>query len=211
MSKRIRHHVNPLRLDFYATGAQRVELPADRPVEVELGCADARWLFERAAADPNLALVGVEIREELVKLVQRRVRASGLDHRLRVVYANINQDLDTLFAGGSVARFVINFPDPWFKQRQRKRRLMTDELVRDLWRKLRAGGEVFFQSDVWDLALDAMDVLERADDAFENVRGPWSFLGKNPYGVRSKREANCQEEGRAIWRMLYRKMGLSPR
>jgi tRNA (guanine-N7-)-methyltransferase len=209
MSKRIRHHVNPLRLDFYTTGAQRVELPADRPVEVELGCADARWLFERAASDPNLALVGVEIREELVKLVQRRAQAAGLD--LRIVFANINQDLETLFAGGSVARFVINFPDPWFKQRQRKRRLMTDELVRVLWSKLRTGGEVFFQSDVWDLALDAMDVFERAADTFENVRGAWSFLGGNPYGVRSKREVNCEEEGRAIWRMLYRKKGLSPR
>jgi tRNA (guanine-N7-)-methyltransferase len=209
MSKRIRHHVNPLRLDFFATGAQRVELPADRPVEVELGCADARWLFERAKVDPSLALVGVEIREELVKLVQRRAQASGLD--LRIVFANINQDLETLFAGGRVARFVVNFPDPWFKQRQRKRRLVTDDLVRVLWTKLRAGGEVFFQSDVWDLALDAMDVFERADDAFANVRGAWSFLPRNPFGAQSKRELYCEEDRRPIWRMLYQKKGLSPR
>ncbi len=208
MSKRIRHHVNPLRLDFYQTGAQPLTLPAGRPVEVELGCADARWLFERAARDPELALVGVEIREELVKLVDRRVRASGLDDRLQVVYANINQDLDTLFAGGSVTRFVVNFPDPWFKQRQRKRRLMTPALVAAMWRKLHAGGEIFFQSDVWDLALDAMDVFEEMDALVENVRGPWSFLRENPYGVQSLREVRVTEKALPIWRMLYRKRAL---
>jgi tRNA (guanine-N7-)-methyltransferase len=209
MSKRIRQHVNPLRLGFIVTGAQPVPLPTDRPVEVDLGCADARWLFERAQADPTLALVGVEIREELALLVRRRARAAGLD--VCIVFANINQDLDTLFEGGSVARFVLNFPDPWFKKRQRKRRLITDELARVLWRKLGASGQVFFQSDVWDLALDAMDVFERADDAFENVCGAWSFLRENPFGVRSKREAHCEESGRPIWRMLYRKTALSPR
>ena len=76
---------------------------------------------------------------------------------------------------------------------------------------LRAGGEVFFQSDVWDLALDAMDVFERAENAFANARGPWSFLPSNPFGVQSKRELYCEEDRRPIWRMLYQKKGLEPR
>ena len=42
-----------------------------------------------------------------------------------------------------------------------------------LHRKLRAGGELFFQSDVFELALDAMAVLEDATDRFANVLGPW--------------------------------------
>jgi len=209
--RRIRHHVNPLKSDFITTGAGRVALPAGAPVEVELGCADARWLFERASACPELALVGVEIRRALVQKVNLRAEGEQLGARVRAVYANITQDLERLFAGGEITRFVINFPDPWFKRRQRKRRLVTCELVEVLWQKLAPRGEVFFQSDVWNVALDAMAVLEDADDRFENLRGAWSFLRENPFGVRSMREARCAERQQTIWRMLYAKRSLRPR
>ena len=71
---------------------------------------------------------------------------------------------------------------------------------------LRPGGDLLVQSDVWDIALDAMAVIEGRDDAFENVRGPWSFWrGPNPFGVRSWRESHCEDEGLPIWRILYRR------
>jgi len=209
MPRRVRHHVNPLKSDFLVTGAARLALPSGALVEVELGCADARWLFERAAAECDHMLVGLEIRRELVRKVNARAAALALAPRVRAVYANISQDLERLFAGGEVSRFVLNFPDPWFKRRQKKRRLVTPELVDVLWHKLTPRGEIFVQSDVWDLALDAMAVLEAADDKLENARGPWSFLRENPFGARSKREANCAERDQPVWRMLYRKRGVS--
>ena len=210
MSRRIRHHVNPLKLEHVATGAERLALPADGPVEVELGCADARWLFERAAARPELFLVGIEIRAELVRLVERRARALGLAGRLRVAYANLSTDLEALFAPRSVDRFAINFPDPWFKRRHHKRRLLSPELSRGLASRLRPGGEVLFQSDVWELALEAMEALEQVD-ALENACGPWSFSGDHGLGARSKREARCLAEARPIWRLLYRLRDRRPR
>jgi len=207
--RRIRHHVNPLKSDFLSTGAEPILLPAGPPVEVELGCADARWLFERAAADCVPLLIGVEIRRELVRKVNARATASSLAPRVRAVYANISQDLGRLFAGGEVTRFVLNFPEPWFKRRQKKRRLVTPELVDILWQKLAPRGEVFFQTDVWDLALDAMAVFEAADDTFENAAGAWSFLRGNPFGARSQREDRCIERGRPIWRILYQKKAIT--
>ena len=68
----------------------------------------------------------------------------------------------------------------------------------------RPGAEVFVQSDVWEIALDAMDVLERADDAFANRAGEWTFWrGGNPFGARSWREANAEATGLPIWRLRY--------
>ena len=58
------------------------------------------------------------------------------------------------------------------------------------------------QSDVWDIALDAMSTFER-DERFANVAGEWTFWrGGNPYGVRSWREQNAEETGLPIWRIL---------
>ena len=181
-------------------------LPADRDVEAELGCADARFLFERAPHHPDTYFLGLEIREPLVGEVNRKAAEVGLPN-LRAVFCNINVDLATLVPDGSLTRMFVNFPDPWFKRRHQKRRLMNEELVDVLHRKLRAGGELFFQSDVFDLALDAMAVLEDATDRFANVDGPWSFVRENRYGARSLREVRCEDRGMRIWRMCYRRIG----
>ena len=207
VARRVRHHVNPLRSPFWARDAlATLALPAEREVEAELGCADARFLFERAPHHPSTYFLGLEIREPLVDEVNERAAEARLEN-LRAVFCNINVDLPTLVPDAKLARVFINFPDPWFKRRHQKRRLMNDELVEVLHRKLRKGGELFFQSDVFDLALDAMAVLEDAPDRFANAGGPWSFARDNPYGARSLREVRCEERGMRIWRMCYRRVG----
>jgi len=104
-------------------------------------------------------------------------------------------------------RVFVNFPDPWFKRRHRKRRLMDEELARDIHRVLEPDGELLFQSDVWDIALDAMGVLDALDHLFVNAAGPWSFWrAPNPYAARSWREQHCEEASLPIWRLLYQKI-----
>lgn len=201
MKRRVRHHVNPLRSQFHERKSQLIPLPPGE-VEVELGCADARFLFERAPAHPETTFVGLEIREPLVAQVNEEAAAQGLPN-LRAWFAHINVDLDGLFADGRIARAFINFPDPWFKRRHHNRRVVNPELIACLHRKIRPGGELFFQSDVWDLALDALAVLEDEPALFENLAGPWSFTRENPYGARSLREVRCEERGMRIWRMRY--------
>jgi tRNA (guanine-N7-)-methyltransferase len=83
---------------------------------------------------------------------------------------------------------------------------MNPELVEVLHRKLAAGGELFFQSDVFELALDALAVLEQAPGLFANVAGAWSFLRESPYPAKSLREVRCEEKGMRIWRLLYRRV-----
>lgn len=198
--------MNPLRSPFLARRLPTLALPTDREVEAELGCADARFLFERAPHHRGSYFVGLEIRQPLVEQVNRRAAALGLDH-LRAVFCNINVDLTSLLPDASLARVFVNFPDPWFKRRHQKRRLINDELVAVLHRKLRRDAELFVQSDVFDLALDAMAVLEAAPARFANDRGPWSFARENPYGAQSLREIRCEERGLRIWRLCYRRVG----
>jgi tRNA (guanine-N7-)-methyltransferase len=195
-----------MRSGFHGRRVAPVSLPPGREVEVELGCADARFLFERAPRHPDVSFIGLEIREPLVAQVNAQAAEQRLGN-LRAVFCNINVDLPDLFADGALARMFINFPDPWFKRRHQKRRLMNDELVDVLHRKLRRDGELFFQSDVFDLALDAMAVLETASDRFANRHGAWSFVRDNPFDARSLREVRCEERGLRIWRMCYRRLG----
>ena len=200
---RRRQHVNPLGLGFESFRGRRPELPAGKPVELEVGCAEAQFLFERAARDPDRTYVGLEIRDDLVDDVNRR--AERLRAPVRAVFGHANHHLADLFPPGRVARVFVNFPDPWFKRRHHKRRLMDEDLARSIHRILEPGGDLLFQSDVWEVALDAMGVLDALDHLFENRAGAWSFWrAPNPYGARSWREQHCEEADLPIWRLFYR-------
>ncbi len=199
---RIRQHVNPKGLHFEQFRGERPPLDG-RPIELEIGCAEAQFLFERAAADPSRRYVGLEIREDLVALVNRRARAAGVP--VHAVFCQAQLHMRELFPAGSVDRVYLNFPDPWFKRKHHDRRMIDDTLAAGIAHAARAGADVFVQSDVWAIALDAMSTFER-DERFANAAGDWTFWrAGNPYGVRSWREQHAEEHGLPIWRILYRR------
>jgi tRNA (guanine-N7-)-methyltransferase len=197
---RIRQHVNPLRSDFLKIALEPLALPAGRPVEVELGSAEAQFLIERATEEPARSYVGVELRRELVDQSNRHCQELGLS-QVQSVFANISVDLPRLFRPRSVSRFFVNFPDPWFKQRQRKRRVVGEELIEQLEALLEPAGEIHVATDIFDIALDAMAALEMG--GFHNLREPWSFLATSRFSARSWREHHCEEAGIKIWRLAY--------
>lgn len=201
---RIRQHVNPNGAHFEQF---RGELPPrdDRPIEVEIGCADAQFLFERAVADPSRLYVGLEVREEWVNEVNKRAKQQKAP--VHAVFCQAQLHMALVFLPGSIERVYVNFPDPWFKRRHQSRRMVDDVLATQIAVAARSGADVFVQTDVWELALEAMatfdgDPLER----FVNVAGEWTFWkAGNPYGVRSWREENAEATGLPIWRIRYQR------
>lgn len=201
---RVRQHVNPLKSDLLEIAdVQRVAVAPGQGLEVELGAAEAHFLIERAASDPGGLYVGVEIRRELVEATNVDCARLGLGN-VRLVFANMSVDMRRLFAAASVRRFFLNFPDPWFKSRQHKRRVIGPGLVAEIGRALAPGGELYVMTDIFALALDAMAALE-GDPAFESAAGAWSFARESPYPQKSRRERQCEAEGARIWRLLYRR------
>ena len=198
---RIRQHVNPNDA-FFETfrGTVPVLRPGHR-LEVEIGCADAQFLFERAAQDPETDFVGLEIREDLVDYVAKKARRTGL--HVQAVFCHAQLHMRKIFAPRVASRVYVNFPDPWFKRRHHVRRMVDAVLASQIDYALAPDGELFVQTDVWDIAVDALSAFE---PLFVNQAGEWTFWKQpNPYGVRSWREQNAEETGLPIWRLLYRR------
>jgi tRNA (guanine-N7-)-methyltransferase len=203
---RVRQHVNPLHWQFEQFKGQLPPFVDGRLVEVEIGCADAQFLFERAKADPSRLYVGLEIREELVDWVNRKAKREGAP--VHAVFCQAQKHIPTIFGDVDVERVYLNFPDPWFKKRHHERRMIDDALISGVAQVLRPGGELLVQTDVWDIAIDAMEVIERRDEWFSNCapEGDWSFWrAGNPFGAQSWREMNAAAEGLPVWRILYRR------
>jgi len=212
VARKPRQHVNPLSARYLVPRAHRIEPPAalgpDPPCDVELGCAEGAFSFALAERDPERLVVGLEIRERMVARNQARARALGL-RNLVFAYANLQVDLHRVFAPRSVDRFHLLFPDPWFKRRHGKRRVVSPYLLGTMARQLRAGGEVHVASDVFEIALSAMEAFDGPAGAalgFESLApgGPWGFVRDNPYGVVSRREAITLRRGQRVWRLRYR-------
>ncbi len=211
MPRRIRQHVNPLAARYLEPRAEPVAPPAHLgphpPTEVELGCADGDFSFELAAARRDTFVVGLEIRDKMVARARARARRAGL-RNLTFAYVNLQVDMDRVFPPASVDRFHLLFPDPWFKARHGKRRVMGTDLVRVLARQLRPGGEIHVASDVFDIALEAMAELEAPVAQALGLRnlapaGPWSFWRGNPFPAASRRERLTLRRGQRVWRVRY--------
>jgi tRNA (guanine-N7-)-methyltransferase len=201
---RIRLHANPLAVGYTTFRGERPRFDG-RVVEVEVGCADAQFLFERAAADPSRLYVGLEIREDLVAQVNARAKAMGAP--VHVVFCQAQLHMTEVFAEASVDRVYVNFPDPWFKRKHHRWRRVDGVLARAIAGVVRPGGEVLIQTDIWEVALDALEAFERLDTQFVNRAGEWSFWrGAHPFGARSWREQNAEETGIPFWRLIYRKI-----
>lgn len=206
---RVRKHVNPLAIQFMEPRAQPVVSPtslgADPRTEVELGCADGQFSFQLARAHPDRFIVGLEIRDKLVGANTARAEREGLTN-LAFAYVNLNVDLDRVFGVRTIDAFHLLFPDPWWKSRHQKRRVVDPWMLEVVSRQLRPGGELHFASDVFEVALQAMAELE--DPAVErlglrNRLGPWRFWRGNPFTAQSKREDITLARGQRVWRMRY--------
>ncbi|HXI59899.1 MAG TPA: hypothetical protein VNO55_27720 [Polyangia bacterium] len=201
--RRVRQHVNPLKSDLLEIDVARVQAPAGTTLEVELGSAEAHFLMDRANGHPGRSCVGIEIRREVVARANKACQAAGLTN-VHSVFANISVDMPRLFAPGSVQRFFLNFPDPWWKSRQHKRRVVSAGLIADMVQALAPGGEIFVQTDIFAIALEAMAALEgEGSGRLRNAAGDWSFYRDNPFAACSRRERQCQGEGTPIWRLLF--------
>lgn len=150
---KVRQHVNPLSPPFRDPIPTPVWLDVyddvSRPLHIDMGCGKGRMLLEMARLEPDRNFLGVEIREALVVRADRWVREEGL-RNLHYVSGNINVSLESLLASypGALDLVSVLMPDPWFKKRHKKRRLLQPELVEQVAALMKPGARFFVMSDV---------------------------------------------------------------
>jgi tRNA (guanine-N7-)-methyltransferase len=204
---RCRQHVNPLAIKFQ----KPVDLPdwsgrfADlsRPLLLDIGCARGRFLMDMAVARPDWNCLGLEIREPLVEEATGRATELGLSDRLQYLFCNANISLSSILAGLPTEHMelvTIQFPDPWFKKRHQKRRVVQPELVAALADALQPGAQVFLQSDILELAEDMCDRFS-SNPTFRRLTAEW--MPENPLGVPTERELSVQRRNLPVFRALY--------
>jgi tRNA (guanine-N7-)-methyltransferase len=198
---KVRQHVNPLSIIY-----QQSLIPPDlsAPIHLDIGCAWGRFLLQLAQHDRSWNYLGIEIRESVVIYAQQKRDELGLTN-LDYVFGNINTSLATLLASlppGKLQRVSIQYPDPCFKNKHAKRRIVQPELVNEIARYLPSGGEVFLQSDLEWVAQAMCDRFSE-NSAFWRTQADW--LEPNPLGIPTERELSTLSKGLPVHRAIYRR------
>jgi len=189
----MRQHVNPLSKNF--NEIKRIppltEIFGDSKLNLHLdiGCAAGEFLFDLALANTNWNYLGIEIREKLVKTAKFKV----IERNIKNLYFefgnafNILNDVQSQFILKNVKSISFYFPDPWFKKRHYKRRVIQPEFINILSNSLQKGSLIFIKTDVKDL-FDYMDYnISNSFKAIDmkNFNYTESF---NPNKVKTSRE-----------------------
>jgi tRNA (guanine-N7-)-methyltransferase len=203
---RVREHVNPLSRKYQ----NQVVLPtweeiyaiANQPLHLDIGCGRGRFLLELAQQQPTWNFLGLEIRALLVDQANERRTELKLQN-LYYLFGNANTALKPLLSSlpaEVLQRVTIQFPDPWFKRRHQKRRVVQPELVDAIAHFLKSGGIVFLQSDVQEVVVDMCDRFE-VHPAFVRQHPDW--FPSNPMPLPTERETLTLERGEPVYRALF--------
>ncbi|MBW4676234.1 MAG: tRNA (guanosine(46)-N7)-methyltransferase TrmB [Desmonostoc geniculatum HA4340-LM1] len=207
---RVRQHVNPLAQKYQTPVSpldwEKVYAKPNQSLHLDIGCAKGQFLLNMAKIEPNWNFLGLEIREPLVVEANKLRSKLGLTN-LHYLFCNVNNSLESLLSSllpGSLQRVTIQFPDPWFKTRHAKRRVVQPELVAELANYLAVGGVVFLQSDMEFVAVEMRDRFA-AHPAYEKI-GTGEWLPENPLPVPTEREIYTQNKGEPVYRALFEKI-----
>lgn len=170
------------------------------PLEVELGYGRPDFLLERAAEAQGHDVVGIEWKSRWAHVARARAKRTGLEN-VRPLAGNAWHLFGGLFAPASLSAVWLNFPDPWWKAKHEKRRIVTDAFSHLLAERLLPGGTLLIQTDVASLLEQFLEVLE-AHTALENRYGKRRLAPEKPTRARSQREKRCVRDGIPVFRAL---------
>ena len=158
----MRQHVNPLSKNFdeieRIPSLTKIFADPRLNLHLDIGCAAGDYLFDLALINKKWNYLGFEIREKLVKTAKLKVRERELKN-LYFIFGNANNiltDVQTKFIFKNVKSISFYFPDPWFKKKHYKRRLIQPEFINSLSNLLEIGSVIFIKTDVKEL-FDYMD------------------------------------------------------
>jgi tRNA (guanine-N7-)-methyltransferase len=204
---RVHQHVNPLAPRFQELTPpidfEKIFADPSLPLHLDIGCARGRFLLKMAALKPEWNFLGLEIREPLVIEGNRIKNERSLDN-LHYEYCNATISLGNVLRdlpAGILQMVTIQFPDPWFKKKHFKRRMVKTKLIDDIAASLTRGGKVFIQSDVETVANEIVGFFEASAEFKRIVED----IKENPFPVKTERECAVEEKGLPVDRAMFEK------
>ncbi len=175
------------------------------PIEVEVGSGKGLFLAAAAANQPNIDFLGIEISYRYARFAATRLAQRGLANGL-MVHGDAMELFGRYIPAGALAGVHTYFPDPWWKARHKKRRLLNEGFLKDVERVLQPAGAFHFWTDVEEYFATTLEAIARVT----TLVGPLSVSEKpaeHDLDYRTHFERRTRLSGLPVYRAEFRKPG----
>ncbi len=173
------------------------------PLEVEVGSGKGLFIRSAATATPEHDFLGIEIAGKYTRHAAAKLAKDKLQNAVMVL-GDAQRVFHELIPDASLAAVHVYFPDPWWKKRHHKRRVMNERFVQQIQRTLTPGGSLHFWTDV----------LERYDAILELIAEHSQLVGplevperqaEHDLDYRTHFERRMRITRQAVYRAEFRK------
>ncbi|MEN3038548.1 MAG: tRNA (guanosine(46)-N7)-methyltransferase TrmB [Candidatus Kryptonium sp.] len=172
-------------------------------LELEVGFGNGIFLLQIASDNPNKNFIGIELVNFFAKKADKKLKNAGVEN-VRLFVGDAKLLLLILFKDKVFDHIYFNFPDPWFKKRHKKRRLLKLNFNRLLAKRLKDGGFVSVATDhpeFRDFVIESM-----IDSGVFASEYPEGYTLESPEHYSTKYEQKWRSQGKEIYYMKFRKV-----
>jgi tRNA (guanine-N7-)-methyltransferase len=145
----------------------------DAPLEIEVGSGKGLFLQNAALAHPEHNFLGIEVAFKYARFIAYRLAKRSISNAIAVHGDGLRLFREWIPAD-SLAAVHVYFPDPWWKARHHKRRVMTEAFLADVTRTLQPGGRLHFWTDVKEYFDNTLELIAKTP-----LTGPIEVLEKS--------------------------------
>ena len=137
--------------------------PQTADLEIEVGSGKGLFMANQSGKFPQRNFLGNEIARKYCKFAAYRLAKHGRTNAHMMCGDGLKLFREFLPDDCAVAVHVY-FPDPWWKERHRRRRVMQPEFIADLQRVIVSGGSFHFWTDVEEYFEETIGLIEQHAD-----------------------------------------------
>lgn len=171
------------------------------PLEVEIGSGKGLFLASAATVRPDNNFLGVELAKRYAHFAAARLAKLKLPNAV-IVSGDALRVMHEVLPTTGVAAVHVYFPDPWWKKRHRKRRVMNEVLLADVVRVLQPGGRLHFWTDVEEYFQTTLALIA----ASTTLEGPLPVPerpAEHPLDYRTHFERRTRLAGETVYRAEF--------
>ena len=196
--KRIRPHVNPLSIthELSFKGFKN-----NNPIIVDVGACKGEFAEALIEKFPDKNFILFEIRRPLAERLRQKFTGQK---NVAVFDGDAGRNFKSILKpsidrGVKIEQIFINFPDPWFKEKHKKRRFINKKLLAECAKFIAKNTQWVFQTDQKLLFDETLEVIQKSP--FSQIES----FDEPPFGIRTDWEQAKTAEGMKIWRMQFKK------